>query len=353
MKEKLLPYDKEMLSHDAYFRIVKSAREKAGIDERAMFEMKNTNNKRKIGRKIVIFAAAALFMMPVAAGAYAIKTGSLDIFQKYHTGDTASFEHDLESTVQSVSNNDIVFAIDGIVADDFNCDIIVSVYALNEEGKKVVDMLENPEKTKELYAFQQIFLEHEGADNGEDFKGDTASFANSTQWNPDLNNDTEYHMMIDLDMKRVNREKSFKLTEQWSGLSMEFSLAPYLESYRVYADEGTEGACHYVTLSQLGVHIIGTPDDISPIGMYHYLESRGEDGIPVTYVNYADGTSVRLTGLGYGSVSDDGETYEYMGETFTDFDYRIEKRDENDVAEFINAKDAVSVRINGIEYKKR
>ena len=355
MKENYLPFDKEPLSYDAYERIAGSAREKAGLCERKMIEMKTTSNKKKIVKRAVIIAAAALLMMPVAAGAYAIKGGSLDIFGKFHAGDTSSFQHDLESTLQTVSNEDITIAIDGIIADDFDCDINVSVYANSEKGKEIIAMLNDPSLTKEMYYFQQLKLEHEGIDLSDDEELEdcpwyTNDFWTGSQQYPDMNSDTEYHTKEQVNMMAVDRSNPFKLTELYTGLSMEFDVSPYLESYRLYADEGAEDICHYVSISPLGVRIMGTPEDLSPMSMYNHL-GFNDDNAEI-YVNYADGTSEKLD-CHFGSTGDSGDTWKYMGETFTDFKQLVQKwNSEEGIPEFINAKDAVSVTINGVEYKK-
>lgn len=357
MKENYLPFDKEPLSYDAYERIAGSAREKAGLCERKMIEMKTTSNKKKIVKRAVIIAAAALLMMPVAAGAYAIKGGSLDIFGKFHSGDTTSFQHDLESTLKTVSNEDITIAIDGIIADDFDCDINVSVYANTEKGKEVIAMLNDPSSTKDMYYFQQLKLEHEGVDLSDDEELEDCPWYTNDFWTgshqyPDLNNDTEYHTDLEVNMMAVDRTKPFKLTEQWTGLSMEFDVSPYLESYRVYADENADDFFHYVTISPMGVRIMGTPEDISPMSMHYHLEPIGNE--PQVYVYYADGTNLKLDGVGGGSYGNSDDTWEYMGQTFTDFEALIQQwNSEEGIPEFINAKDAVSVNINGVEYKKK
>ena len=312
-----------------------------------------TNEKRrKIGKKaatiIGVFVAAAA--MTISATAYVIRT-NMEIYADYAAGgDTSEFAEQLEASVKEAENDDIKLTINGLAADNTDCRMLVSVEAKTRKGRDIIHDLQNPDKEKFPY-FNQIMI----AQTDDSVSNNSLDQIDAFSYNfPDRNDENTFRQMYMLDMTKIDTTKPFKLIEQESGVAIEFDITAYIESYRVYADKDDKSVCHHVELTPLGIHILTTTEDISGSSMYYYYFGDSKDN-PEVYVNYADGSQKKLEG--HSAAVDDEVLTEKDGETFTNtkinFYDEIEAADGNYIPSFINAKDAVSVTINGVEYKKR
>ena len=152
--------DHSVLGNEQHDRILSSLMRKAGFEMKETMSVKKT---RKHGKFIGLVIAAAV-LMTGALGVYAADT--LGIFSRFFKGDISPFESEVLSTVQTVSNEDLTLTIDGIVADEVECKILVSVYANDSEGRKIIKRLEkDPGEDEDYYhGNSQLFLEHHGFD---------------------------------------------------------------------------------------------------------------------------------------------------------------------------------------------
>ena len=328
--------DHSVLGNEQHDRILSSLMRKAGFEMKETMSVKKT---RKHGKFIGLVIAAAV-LMTGALGVYAADT--LGIFSRFFKGDISPFESEVLSTVQTVSNEDLTLTIDGIVADEVECKILVSVYANDSEGRKIIKRLEkDPGEDEDYYhGNSQLFLEHHGFDYREGVSYDDEGLIY-----PSLNNSNEYHIIKGVEMSRVDLSQPFKLTEQESGLSIEFELTPYLESYRLKSDD--ENAYDYVVLSPMGIHIRSTQNDIDCGRGFDLIDDASVE----VYVNYADGSQITLDGVSI------GQEYSSSIESVTSQETLVNERlDANPTIDgkpsFFSVDNVVSVTINGVEYTK-
>lgn len=314
------------------------------LDDRFVISAKRERivKRNKIASRFAIGILAAALLVTSAIGVYA--AGLLDLFRQYFKGDTTPFESELIETVDTVSNDDITLTIEGIVADNAEGDILISVYAKSDRGRRIVKDLRKGTGS-DPHGTPQLFLEHYGYNDESGY-----SFEEQRSTYLSLNNAEEYHELKKLDMSKVDTEKGFKLTESESGLSTEFYISPYIKSLQVVSDD--ENAYDNVTVSELGLHIMSTPHDIANGRNLHGNVIGSE-----IYVNYSDGDSIKLTAM-YADerqFTDDeikSEDYERLtengkvivGESLK-ASYLVDETEA-----FISLDGIESVTINGIEY---
>lgn len=79
--------------------------------------------------------AACLVLGVVLAASAAVATGLLDALQTYFQGDTEPYLEEILSAAGSVANEDVELRVEGAIADESTCHMIVSLIGLTPEGK--------------------------------------------------------------------------------------------------------------------------------------------------------------------------------------------------------------------------
>ena len=79
--------------------------------------------------------AACLVLAVVLAASAAVATGLLDSLRAYFQGDTEPYLEEFLSAAGSVANEDVELRVEGAIADESTCHMIVSLIGLTQEGK--------------------------------------------------------------------------------------------------------------------------------------------------------------------------------------------------------------------------
>ncbi len=323
-------------------RILSSVMRKAG------FEMNETNvkitkKKRRLKKTIICGLAAALVLS--AAGWTAKTMGAFDRVNAAFAQDVSPFETEIMKHAQTVENNDLKMSIDGVVADEVKCSVVITLESKSERGEKLLEQLEyadyrfisddiklgkraelmmnlgmSEEKAEEWYLKKReklpphlytLYFENAGKFGAEhDITGDdmgiesTDNIIRVTHDNIPQYSSKHYYQNFTIEMNSIDITKPLILHEYETGLSAELNVNDYIESHRLVSDD--PNAFDYVVISPLAVYIRSTQHDIDCGRALSDGGYMGDEEYTQVFINYKDGTSEEVFGsVGYERVFDD------------------------------------------------
>lgn len=387
LKESISLADAEMLSNelgsfdenysltaDEQQRILSSVMRKAG------FEMNETNVKVTKGKKrfgkMMIFGIAAAAVLS-AVGWTAVSGGFERVKEFFHQ-DISPYADMINENGKSVANDDITLSIDGVIMDEVQCRVVVSLASKTKHGEEILEQLNNAiyyynedcaklgEKAKqkrengmnadeahEWYLEQigklsphknTLYFENAGK-TSEDHADeeltveearniDWSSYfpANGT-WQKHRNSKYHFYEMFTIEMIDLDRSQPLILRETESGLSIEIDLNEYfgssptaLDSHRLVSDD--PNAFDYVVISPLAIYIRATQNDIDN---GRILKDSSE--LTSVIVNYTDGTSEKLDGISISKSVEWGDGLPEFDNAQERYDYLQEHMNEQTVTD--------------------
>ena len=87
-------------------------------------------------KKIIVIAAAAL-----ALGGTVAATDAIGRVQEYFWQDMSPYADDIMKTAAVVSNDDITMSVDGVIADEVQCRVVVSLTSKTDRGEEIIKQL--------------------------------------------------------------------------------------------------------------------------------------------------------------------------------------------------------------------
>ena len=106
---------------------------------------------RQMAGRIAACAVCVLLVFVIGATAYA--AGAFDKILLYFKGDTGDYMDGIIASTASVSNGEMTLRIDGAIADEHACHLIVSLVGLTEETKKLfTDNVHDEQSALKAYA---------------------------------------------------------------------------------------------------------------------------------------------------------------------------------------------------------
>lgn len=327
--------DKKSSADDAQVkRILSSAMRKAGFEmneAQAGITVAKSRKKRHV-KKMIVIAAAVL-----ALGGTVAATDAISRVQEYFWQDMSPYADDIMKTAAVVSNDDITMSVDGVIADEVQCRVVVSLTSKTDRGEEIikqlnysshdyfedcVDISEKSDKHGDTYEEKHewyveqvkklpphkytLYFENAGNTSEDRFLEDmTVEEQYNIDWSKHLNAETfnyfkrnkgKYHhyMMFEIETKDLDTSKPLILHESESGLSTELDLNSFFDSHRLVSED--PNAFDYVVISPLAVYIRSTQNDIDSgriIKDGGYGQENG--GLTTVVVNFTDGTSEDLS----------------------------------------------------------
>ena len=338
--------DKKASADDAQKqRVLSSAMRKAGFEmneTQAKMIVTKSRKKRHIKKFIVIAAAAAAMVGTVAA------TGAIDRVQEYFWQDMSPYQDEIMKTAAVVSNDDITMSVDGVIADEVKCRVVVSVTSKSDRGEDIVKQLnysshdyledcceisekaekhgDTAEESHEWYVEQvkalpphvyTLYFENAGKNSEDIFMEDmTEEEQDNISYDDHLNAQTfnfyeknkgKYHhyMMFEIEMKELDRTKPLILREKETGLSAEIDLNSFFDSHRLVSDDPK--AFDYVVISPLAVYIRSTENDMKNGRL---LKGNSGEELSRVVVNYKDGSDETLSSVTISQAAEWNESSE-------------------------------------------
>ena len=393
-------------SNEEKKRILSSAMRKAGFemqDNYADITINRFRRKTTIKRIFVIAAAAAALVGAVAA------TGTLHKVQQFFHQDISPYEDQIMGTAQMVSNDDITMSIDGVIADEVQCRVVLSLTSKTKEGEKILEQLEyasdeyytdcrklnekakkkteNGMSEEEAHAWyiEQIkklpphsfTLNFKNGDrisdntNREDMTDEEKanydpdkyfSFANYVTVRylktSDYENDKyHYYEMFTFEMNEIDRTKPFIISESGSGLSVELDINEFFDSHRLVSDDPQ--AFDYAVISPIAVYVHSTQNDIDSGRRLKDGGERYSNEMTEVTVNFTDGTSRTLNNITICKSTDmndelkqfdtEQERLDYINAHWNDADVTDQTLEANG-DQLFDLEKIASVTIDGITY---
>lgn len=256
--------DSSKISSKEQEKILSKTMRKAG------FNM-NSNIKHKAKKGWIIAIASAACVSLVAAGTF------MGNFKRFFGGDTKPFESEILKTVKTVNNNDITLSVDGVVADDVQCYVVVSASAQNQNGKEIIkklnyvegykmyqeqlEKLGNEEKAqKYVFDYKNIKFENGSKSN---FNKDIEKFIDTGNEYSYQSDDNHFYSNFQFETADLDLSKPLVVTEVNSGLSISVDLKSYMVSKKlvpVNNDKNLDGVD--ITFSPIGVHFRADKDKV-------------------------------------------------------------------------------------------
>ncbi len=378
-------------------RVLSSTMRKAG------FEMNETNvkvtkGKKRFGKMMIFGIAAAAVLSAVG---WTAVSGGFERVKEYFAQDISPYADMINNTSKTVSDDDITLSVDGVVVDEVQCRVVVSVTPKTKRGEEIVGQLSysshgylddcyklqtkaekhggTEDEAHEWYVEQvknlpphrfSLYFENAGKTSGERYREDMTdaetadiSYENVLDVSDFIyyENNNKYHFydMFTFEMSALDRTQPLILHERESGLSIELDLNEYLntsptaiDSHRLVSDD--PNAYDYVVISPLAIYIRATQNDLDS---GRILKDSGE--LTSVTVNYTDGTSEQLTNICISKSTEDGEDFPEFDTEQERLDYIKEHWDEQKVTgEMLEANGdklltldrIASVIIDGVTY---
>ncbi|GEM_PF-1283159 len=236
------------------------------------------------------FAACVAVILTISV-TVAFATGLIDSLMAYFSGETELYLEEILSAVDSASNEDVELRIDGAIADEHTCHIIVSFIGLTEESQRKI--------AEDDLGIQDSFDTYAVLENGEyyyNFMRESATYTEKTNLGKKAKTmfgdaDQTYIYTYELygdDGISMNDIKT--LCFAYEGLVLEVDVQQYVSEERnLYAEnsDGTEQIVDFYA-SRIGFYFTAILDD------------DFDDTFDIKLI-YANGTVDEYTGrdLGY------------------------------------------------------
>lgn len=362
------------ISNDAQQRILSSVMRKAGFDMKEA-NVKITKKKSKAKKLILCGIAAAVVLSAVG---WTAANGGFERVKEFFHQDISPYADMINENGKSVANDDITLSIDGVIMDEVQCRVVVSLASKTKHGEEILEQLNNAiyyynedcaklgEKAKqkrengmnadeahEWYLEQigklsphknTLYFENAGK-TSEDHADeeltveearniDWSSYfpANGT-WQKHRNSKYHFYEMFTIEMIDLDRSQPLILRETESGLSIEIDLNEYinssptaLDSHRLVSDD--PNAFDYVVISPLAIYIRATQNDIDN---GRILKDSSE--LTSVIVNYTDGTSEKLDGISISKSAEWGDGLPEFDNAQERYDYLQEHMNEQTVTD--------------------
>lgn len=328
-------------------RILSSAMQKAGFE---MNETQANITMRKSKTKKIMICGIAVAALLSAVG-WTAATGGFYRVKEYFAQDISPYVDMINNTSQEVSNDDITLSVDGVIVDEVQCRVVVSVTPKTRRGEEIVGQLSysshgyfddcdklqkkstehgnTEEEAHEWYVEQvkklpphrfSLYFENAGK-TSEDLYWEDMTDEEKANINYDdnfaaydfiyykKNNKHHFYDMFTIEMSDLDHSQPLILHETESGLSIEIDLNKYfnssptaIDSHRLVSDD--PNAYDYVIISPLAVYIRSTQNDIDS---GRILKDNGE--LTSVVVNYTDRPSEKLSSVTISKSTEEPEDY--------------------------------------------
>lgn len=332
--------NKARIGKDPQARILAASMRKAGF-EMTETQARKTIRMKKI-KKVVICGLAAVIAIISAVGWTRENRYIFEKVKDYFRQDISPFETDVMKHAQTVENDDLKMSIDGVLADEVKCSIVITLTSKTERGEELLEQLNyGADKVMEKetkYCKRADILTRLGLMSDDDASEwvdkklselpphmYTVYFENAGRtcfeyhgWEtifgtPETNpsafenmfgsittvryspNNTKHHhyQKFTLEMSEIDISQPLVIREFKTGLSAELDLSEYIDSHRLVSED--PNAFDYAIISPLAIYIRSTEHDrecgraLSDGGWMH-------DGkYTRLFINYKDGTSEELS----------------------------------------------------------
>ena len=314
------------------------------INLRYLEEADNFTVKKRQGifRNMKWLAVAACIMLVIFAGKPMLNyaTGVNDSVNSYFKGETEPYMEEILSHVTSVSNEELELRVEGLIADEHLCYMIVSFIGLTEEMEE--RLLQGDLEEQELFETAVVLADGES----------TSDISSGSNTHISLNSvgkrtavsmipDAHATYIITYSLPDKNFSEIQAVQFAFEGLSLEVDVNEYLTPMYGLEAENGEGKLSDAYISSLGYGFT-----------YHLDEAISEED----YENMGFHCDVNLIRAD-GTVMTSEEMAEQKGRTQTggysigDTETYIEGCwEEGHMPEIINLEDYCGLQVNGVNY---
>lgn len=249
--------------------------------------------------------AACLALVVVLAASAAVATGFLDSLRAYFQGDTEPYLEEILSAAGSVANEDVELRIEGAIADESTCHMIVSLIGLTQEGKGRISAQSLP-GAFDVYAL-----------TGDGTRVEHLAWGAATYTKPSLFGNTSKSLFEDADATfiisyylesgQMCSVKSVCLG--YDGLELELAVAGFLSpEYTLQPEIADSSTLHSFRMSRIGLYFSVPASDcpadqltfdvrlIYADGTVASQEEMRELGLSLSWSSPADNEDVEVTG---------------------------------------------------------